>query len=453
MNDIKNGILALAVLGENTRAVAEELTGLVAREGELFPQAIVEQDSEEWRALAMAFGEWDDEEAAAVLRHFLDRLANGTAPRIEDLTRWVLNHSNDSGLVIECMDLDPPEGITINRVLSGAGSQKLVFHGTWLLTLREVVVKRFRGSPEAAEPVMDRESHSHPLSIDHPNIIATHLLRNSSGEVHLVEEYLPYVLSDDWRAPGVEEAANLLYQVANGLQYLHEGLHWVHGDIKPDNIGRKNNGYIILDFGICRPADEFTPEVTGTGSLRTRAPELLEADAYSGDPYKTDVWALGATVYNSVVGRYPLFDRDEPTPRVWDQPDRDNFERELGRRAREEWDARVDFDLVHPSLRPLLASALAFSPEERSTARELRERAEHELAAFLRTGYGEGGFRFAPVEELRQLSAHLPSGDAIVLMPIGRKQALADRLGQLVNVPGLSDEDREIAKGLLARIA
>lgn len=453
MNDITNGILALALLGDETRAVSNELAGLVAQPGQLFPQAIVEQDSDEWRALAMAFGEWDDHEAAAVLRHFLDRLGDGTAPRIEDLTRWVLNHPNESGLVVECMELLPPEGITINKVLSGAGSQKLVFHGTWLLTLKQVVVKRFRGSAEAAAPLLDRESHSHPLSIDHPNIIETHLLRNAQGEIHLVEEYLPYVLSDRWRAPGVEEAANLLYQVASGLQHLHEGLNWVHGDIKPDNIGLKNNSYIILDFGICRPANEFTPEVTGTGSLRTRAPELLERDSYTGDPYKTDVWALGATVFNALVGRYPLFNKDEPTPRVWDQPARDNFEDELARRAREEWHARVDLELVHPSLRPLLTSAMALDPSQRCTARELRERAEHELAAFLRMGYGEGGFRFAPVEELRQLSAYLPGDGALAMMPIGRKQALKQRLGELADVPGLSAEDRVVARELLARIA
>jgi serine/threonine protein kinase len=180
---------------------------------------------------------------------------------------------------------------------------------------------------------------------------------------------------------------------------------------------------------------------------------LLAADAYEGDPHKVDVWALGATIFNACAGRYPLFNTEEPTPRIWDEPRRSEFEAELARRAREEWESRVDLDQIHPSLRPLLSHALDPSPATRWSARELREHAERELVAFLRTGYGEAGFRFSPIEELKQLRAHLPEGRVLALMPVGRRQALADRLRELTNVAGLSDDDREVARELLARIA
>ena len=55
---------------------------------------------------------------------------------------------------------------------------------------------------------------------------------------------------------------------------MHQ-LGLVHGDIKPDNIGKKEGRFVLLDFGICRSAEKFTADTTATGSLRTRAPELL----------------------------------------------------------------------------------------------------------------------------------------------------------------------------------
>lgn len=100
--------------------------------------------------------------------------------------------------------------------------------------------------------------------MEHPNITETHLLPNTKGEVYLVEERLPEVLSDATSLQ-LEEASNLLYDIAKALVYLHKTLGLVHGDIKPDNIGKRGGDYVLLDFGICRPADQFTSEVTPTG--------------------------------------------------------------------------------------------------------------------------------------------------------------------------------------------
>ena len=91
----------------------------------------------------------------------------------------------------------------------------------------------------------------------HPNIIETHCLTNNQGEKFLAEELLPIVLNDDWTSSGVQEAANLLYDISSALNYIHEELKLVHGDIKPDNIGNKDGRYILLDFGICRSIKSF----------------------------------------------------------------------------------------------------------------------------------------------------------------------------------------------------
>jgi serine/threonine protein kinase len=86
----------------------------------------------------------------------------------------------------------------------------------------------------------------------------------------------------------------------------------VHGDVKLDNIGYYRGHFVLLDFGICRPAGQFAT-ATQTGSLRTRAPEvLLNERSHSA---LSDVWALGATVFNFLLRGFPLVGTDEYVPK------------------------------------------------------------------------------------------------------------------------------------------
>lgn len=64
---------------------------------------------------------------------------------------------------------------------------------------------------------------------------------------------------DDWDSGGIQEAANLLFNISDAVAFLHSQ-DYVHGDIKPDNIGKEDDNYILLDFGICRRTSEFTKD-------------------------------------------------------------------------------------------------------------------------------------------------------------------------------------------------
>jgi serine/threonine protein kinase len=134
------------------------------------------------------------------------------------------------------------------------------------------------------------------------------------------------VLNDGWTSKGIEEAANLLRDIASALAFI-QGKQLVHGDVKPDNIGFEDGRYILLDFGICRSEEAFSEDSTPTGSLRTRAPELLLG--IQTHSHASDLWALGATVYNAVTGRFPLLDVGEQPPRVSDGSRRKVFEKAL----------------------------------------------------------------------------------------------------------------------------
>jgi serine/threonine protein kinase len=388
--------------------------------------------------LSEAFEGWSDDEASRVLSAILERLQKNELIAYVAVGRWVHAHQNDALAVIDCLEADPPEEITIIRLLSRAGSQKVVFLGNWQIEQREVVLKRFI-APESAQRLISREMQPHPLSMAHSNIIETHLLKNRKGESFLVERRLPFVLNDEWSSKGIEEAANLLRDIASALAYIQEK-RLVHGDVKPDNIGLENGRYILLDFGICRTEDAFGEDSTPTGSLRTRAPELLVGEQIHS--HASDLWALGATVYKAVTGKFPLLNVDEKPPRTSHPEKRSAFESMLAERVRKEWSSHVNLGLVAEPLRPILSKALSRDPADRGKAEDLVRECESQLAAFLRE-QREGASRFSLTKQLEQLTSYLPKAPVLRLMPSNQKLELIkvlNSLQSLRHVKGLTQE-------------
>src|SRR5215469_1018397 len=103
----------------------------------------------------------------------------------------------------------------------------------------------------------------------------------------------------------LEEAAEMLHQIASGLQYAHEhGI--VHRDIKPSNILLRDDHHAYLaDFGLAKEMNE-RGSVTQTGVLlgtpEYMAPELADAPASKS----SDLYALGILLYQMVTGQLPF---------------------------------------------------------------------------------------------------------------------------------------------------
>jgi len=261
----------------------------------------------------------------------------------------------------------------------------------------------------------------------HPHIIETHVFRNADGEKFLVEKKLPNVLHDMWRSGGVAEGANLLFDIALALQYLH-GRDLVHGDIKPDNLGFDEQRYVLLDFGVCRKLAQFDAGATATGSLRTRAPELLTGS--NGHGFASDVFALGAVVFNSLIGAFPLLEEGEEIPRVSAPERRGQKESEIQARAINEYERyvthRLQAGVEHEGMRKLLRKMLAINPLDRPNANEVVSRAHLDLVAFIRT---VGRHESISIEEqLAQLDAYLPHGNLQAMLSRRRLIALRGTL-------------------------
>jgi serine/threonine protein kinase len=443
---------ALTVFGNLSTKAMHDL--YYAPQGSLFPP----DDDPDFLELADALRKrkWDDASVALLIQAYGRSLQVGGFLDLKTIARWVLAHHSgaDVQAVIDCMEIRPPEEIDIIKVLSRKGSQKIVFLASWRLRQQEVVLKKILGSQESVERILSRELAPHPLSMVHPNIIETHILKNSHGESFLVERKLQVVLSDQWRANGIHEAANLLFDIANALKFLHDNQR-VHGDVKPDNIGKRGDHYVLLDFGICRPRSEFTPDASPTGSIRTRAPELLDSHAYE-EPEKADVWALGATVYNAVLGRFPLISVKESReiPRVSSPEERKDFESMVMRRVRSEWSQWVTFDGIPSPLREILVQMLDRDVGARLSASDLVRRAEAELSAFLRLSSVNANHsgRFSPAEELDQIRRYMSAGTHRKLLPVNRRQQLAARLSDLRSVPGFDDVARRTIDDLFTQL-
>ena len=135
--------------------------------------------------------------------------------------------------------------------------------------------------------------------------------RSQDGHLYIAFELVPGRDLSEMLEQGPLPAATvreILIQIARALQEAHEaGL--IHRDIKPQNIRVFMNpdGTLhakLLDFGITRPTDEATPQLTAAGTLlgtpRYMSPEQLRGAADVGPT--TDVYSLGVVAFEMLMG-------------------------------------------------------------------------------------------------------------------------------------------------------
>src|SRR5678815_1284867 len=153
------------------------------------------------------------------------------------------------------------------------------------------------------------------LEIDHPNIIRVFDLGQSNdGALYLVMELLQgrslgQAISEGTFGEGA--VARIGSLVAEGLAAAHaKGI--VHRDLKPDNIFLTGDQVKVLDFGIAKVMQSSSSTKTGSllGTPQYMAPEQAKGSKHVG-PH-TDVYALGAILFEMLTGRPPFVGEDLP---------------------------------------------------------------------------------------------------------------------------------------------
>ena len=364
---------------------------------------------------------WTAEMAARVLQCFFE----SPWAKLESLHLWIRSHApDDAEALCDCIRIVPPKDVRILRRLPSKGSQKIVFEASWGLYQKTVILKKLIAGD------LQRELQSHPLTNEHRNIVKTYTVSNDK-ETFLVEEKLE-VLNDSWRSQGTEETALFLHDIGSALGFLRDR-GWVHGDIKPDNVGiDRDRRFILLDFGVCRRADAAAACRSATGSLRTRSPELLLATGHQ--TWMSDLWALGATVCSIAGGRFPLVEPEEEIPRISEPEQRSNFEKMLAARARDEYEGRIGTALGMISdlrIRTVVEVLLAKNPDERGEPGDIIKKLRADLPYAVPDSDEPGSWVMTPEEEAKSILAMWPTPDALNGVPQPRQGDLRRRMKEL----------------------
>ncbi|HEY2094493.1 MAG TPA: protein kinase [Thermoanaerobaculia bacterium] len=201
----------------------------------------------------------------------------------------------------------------VDRLL-GVGGMGEVYLAEDATLRRKVALKllpeRFS---EDAERVRRFQREARAASkLNHPNIITIYEVGQAESRHFIATEYIEgQTLRDRLqnRQPlSVGEILDVAIGVANALTSAHEaGI--LHRDIKPENIMLRPDGYVkVLDFGLAKlvEPDPLAPESnTGSvmGTLLYISPE--QARGYPPDA-RSDIYALGAVVYEMLTGRPPI---------------------------------------------------------------------------------------------------------------------------------------------------
>lgn len=205
----------------------------------------------------------------------------------------------------------------------GHGGMATVYRARDRRLGREVAVKlihrHLRDSSEVAERFA-REATA-VAKLRHPNIVEVYDVSDpDEPERYLVVELVRGItLRERLRRQGPlppEVAAAVVLEIGAGLEHAHrQGV--IHRDVKPENVlielmppevpgdERSQPRIKLTDFGIAKLLDVQGVTSTGQvlGSPAHMAPEQIDGGIVDA---RTDVFALGVLLYETVVGRLPF---------------------------------------------------------------------------------------------------------------------------------------------------
>lgn len=152
----------------------------------------------------------------------------------------------------------------------------------------------------------------------HPNIVTVFGSGEDRQTRYFAMEYLPGQDLDERIREFIARKEKLHFRkavtwvkdIARALASAHEsGI--IHRDIKPSNIRITSEGKAkLMDFGVARLLKLTTLTITGEfrGTPHYASPEQIRKQIQTVDA-RTDIYSLGATLYEAVTGRLP-FDGD-----------------------------------------------------------------------------------------------------------------------------------------------
>ena len=282
----------------------------------------------------------------------------------------------------------------------GRGAMGVVWRGHDEALDRMVAVKElapYAGfDPAGAEQANRRVMREGRIAarLQHPNAVTVYSVVEEDGRPWLIMEYLSSrslatVLAERGTLPE-DEVARIGTQLASALAAAHAaGI--VHRDVKPGNVLIAEDGTAKLtDFGISRATGDGTMTATGdiAGTPGFFAPEVARGEQAT---FASDVFSLGASLYNAVEGSPPFGTTENQiallyrvaSGEITPPANAGSLTPILLRLLQASPDARPDMPAVHQALTavaagsstPTLPAATARAPEQPAPRRRSSRRA------------------------------------------------------------------------------
>ena len=154
------------------------------------------------------------------------------------------------------------------------------------------------------------------VKLQHPNIISLFEHFTENEFLFIIMEYCPNGNLDDYiKTNGPIQGPQLFFfckQIILAIKACHDN-YIAHRDIKPSNILLDAHMRLkLVDFGISADLQNADSEsfMRHDGSRAWMAPEIFQTKQ-AFDPFKADIWAMGVTFYQMVLGKLPWIVNDK----------------------------------------------------------------------------------------------------------------------------------------------
>jgi len=205
----------------------------------------------------------------------------------------------------------------------GRGGMGIVYEARDSLLQRRVALKVLKPQDPPSSSALDRFRREAAIGakLQHPNVVRVlefGAARDALGrQLHFIAmEYLEGRTLSQVIAGGAtrDELLRILEDVGRAVAFAHrKGV--IHRDLKPSNVIVDDSGRAVLaDFGVAQ-GEEFDTRLTTSGAVlgtpAYMAPEQLRGEAGRSDA-RTDVYALGAMLYEALTSHPPFPDESPP---------------------------------------------------------------------------------------------------------------------------------------------
>jgi serine/threonine-protein kinase len=256
----------------------------------------------------------------------------------------------------------------------------------------------------------------------HPHITAVYEI--------CMDDPFPYIVMELLHGRSLADENKFTYsriidigrQICDALEYIH-GQGYVYRDLKPANVILEKQGFKtfvkLLDFGLARPrGEDYLPnESSLAGTVFYLAPELIK-----GQPADigSDLYALGALLYEMVTGRVPFSNINE----------QNIITQHLEDKVSPPSESRND---VPPELESIILRLLEKDPRERfaSAGEVLNELAKVKLSSASSSRGNLPKIKNDSQEEAARIIQLMESNKLVTLL--NKDESLAEAVGSQLN--------------------